>query len=669
MTTMDRRFFTEDERWDLYYKANGKCQICHMGLHGVFHADHVVPFSRGGETSLENGQVLCGECNRMKSDRYSSLKELDLPLREWQADAFDVYMRRRAEDAVNVLINATPGAGKTFFALYVAYTLFNSGAIDRIIVIVPTDELRRQWQIEASTYFGIELASVFDSDDSFASDYHGMVTTYGTIAARHGRRKAVGNLIKGKRTLAIVDEIHHVAESYRWGVAMEDALESCVSRLLITGTPFRSDRNRIPFITYIPDGDGLICKADFSYGYGEALRDGVVRPVYIQTFDGDARWFDEDGSLVEVSFSAELSSKQAGQRLRMAVNAKGDWLKNVLIDANRKLMEMRTEDPRAGGLVFAQGIPHAWAIAGILNELGVTPVVVASKLENGDPDPEASAKIDAFRNSTSPWIIAVKMVSEGIDIKRLRVGVWATNVQTEMFFRQGLGRILRMDKDGVEGQDATLYIPKIEPLTTYAESVKKEKHHVIDDLDAIEELLEELKKRYPEDAEDTSRSSIQFVSNNGFKDAVIADEYVLTAAEISTARGVVIDMGEQPTDKLVIYTAKLTRKLDKVSHHTVTNGNNGTTKRQAKPLEKQKDDYREVVRKLLRPIVEATNGVLSYESINRLLNQSQGVIGIKACELEQLKKRIEILIAWRKACDNGTWREFTPKGYLRQFPG
>lgn len=66
----DPRLFSEAQRIDIFF-ANGKrCQICNCTLTWRnWHADHIIPYSKGGKTEVSNGQALCPECNRKKSNR------------------------------------------------------------------------------------------------------------------------------------------------------------------------------------------------------------------------------------------------------------------------------------------------------------------------------------------------------------------------------------------------------------------------------------------------------------------------------------------------------------------------------------------------------------------------------------------------------------------------
>jgi hypothetical protein len=52
-------------------RDGNRCRICGVecsgGLHNM-HFDHIIPWSKGGETTLENLQVLCSACNEAKGN-------------------------------------------------------------------------------------------------------------------------------------------------------------------------------------------------------------------------------------------------------------------------------------------------------------------------------------------------------------------------------------------------------------------------------------------------------------------------------------------------------------------------------------------------------------------------------------------------------------------------
>ena len=181
-------------------------------------------------------------------------------------------------------------------------------------------------------------------------------------------------------------------------------------------------------------------QADYEYGYGEALGDrSVVRPVYFPRINGRMEWTSPDGLSQTASFDDVLSRTLSSQRLRTALDLRGEWLPAVLTQAHRQVLHMRQQDPDVAGMVIAMDQDHARGIGRIFREcLGVNAVIATSD------DPRASHKIAAFAEGQAPWIVAVRMVSEGVDIPRLRVGVYATNTVTDLFFRQAVGRLVRM---------------------------------------------------------------------------------------------------------------------------------------------------------------------------------------------------------------------------------
>ena len=381
-------------------------------------------------------------------------------LRPWQKAAFEKYVADGPDDFLAV---ATPGAGKTTFALTVARHVLSERPRSRLIVVAPTAHLKVQWAAAAAR-FALHLdPSWAAADGALPADMHGIVTTYQQVATSAEALRAVA-----ADAIVIFDEIHHAADERAWGDSVRRAFEPSVRRLAISGTPFRSDTQAIPFIRYALDE----AAPDYEYGYGDALADGrVVRPVYFPRTGGQMEWSAPDGTLMEASFDDALDQTRSAQRLRTALSLEGEWLPTVLREAVGRLDTMREAHPTAGGLVIAADQDHARGIAAMLRDrFGQRATVVTSD------DPDASERIARFAAGSEPWLVAVRMVSEGVDIPRLRVGVYATTTTTELFFRQAVGRFVRWTP-GVRNQKAYLYIPDDPRLRSRAFQIADQRRH------------------------------------------------------------------------------------------------------------------------------------------------------------------------------------------------
>jgi superfamily II DNA or RNA helicase len=363
-------------------------------------------------------------------------------LRPWQKSALEKLFASERNDFLAV---ATPGAGKTTFALSAAAKHLADGTAQTVVVVAPTQHLKVQWA-QAAHRFGLHLDYDWSArDGELPDDMHGIVTTYQQVATSAETLRTLS-----RQAFVVLDEVHHAGDDKSWGSSVLTAFEVAAARLSLSGTPFRSDNSAIPFVDYHLDE----ARPDFEYGYGDALVDGrVVRPVYFPAFGGHMEWIAPDGSEFSASFEDALDSQRSNQRLRTALSLEGQWLPTVLKEAHGRLLGIRRVHPEAAGLVIAMDQEHAAAIAAMMRRrFGVTPTVAVSD------DPMASSKIANFSASNDPWIIAVRMVSEGVDIPRLRVGVFATNTTTELFFRQAVGRLVRWTP-GVRSQKAFLFIP------------------------------------------------------------------------------------------------------------------------------------------------------------------------------------------------------------------
>lgn len=396
-------------------------------------------------------------------------------LRAWQAEALDLYFSLEGPDGVgsgprDFLAAATPGAGKTTFALRLATELLRRRIIDRIVVVAPTEHLKTQWA-DAAARVSIRLDPAFTNRHyAPARHYHGIAVTYAQVAVKSSVHQ---RLTEDARTLVILDEVHHGGDALSWGDALRDAYGRATRRLLLSGTPFRSDTSPIPFVEYHPDENGIrLSRTDYSYGYGRALADGVVRPVMFLVYAGQMRWRTRTGDEMEAQLGQDNTKDITAQAWRTALDPEGEWIPAVLRSANRRLTEVREQVPDAGGLVIATDQTAARAYATILRDVtGEEPTIVLSD------EAEASSRIEEFGSGTSRWMVAVRMVSEGVDVPRLSVGVYATSASTPLFFAQAIGRFVRARR---RGETASIFLPHVPQLLALAGEMERQRDHALD---------------------------------------------------------------------------------------------------------------------------------------------------------------------------------------------
>jgi superfamily II DNA or RNA helicase len=417
-------------------------------------------------------------------------------LRAWQAAALSSYLERNPRDFLAV---ATPGAGKTTFALTVAAELLGRRIVDRVTVVAPTEHLKVQWA-EAAAKVGIPLDPSYTPASRTSTEFVGVAVTYAGVASN-----PLAHRIRTERskTLVILDEVHHAGDALSWGEAIREAFEPARRRLCLTGTPFRSDINPIPFVTYAPGDDGIPRSvADHTYGYADALADHVVRPVLFLAYSGTMQWRTRAGDEVAARLGEPLTKDLTAQALRTALDPEGSWVPSVLEAADRRLSEVRRHVPDAGGLVIASDQDSARAYAALLAGIsGEKPVVVLSD------EKEASKRIAKFAAGEQRWMVAVRMVSEGVDVPRLAVGVYATTTATPLFFAQAVGRFVRARK---RGETASIFLPSVPQLLGYASEMEVERDHVLgrrvadedDVLAAEDELLAQAQQAESASAEE-----------------------------------------------------------------------------------------------------------------------------------------------------------------------
>ncbi|GGF40824.1 DEAD/DEAH box helicase [Williamsia phyllosphaerae] len=388
-------------------------------------------------------------------------------LRTWQRRALTKYLATAPRDFLAV---ATPGAGKTTFGLRIASELIRDRTVEQITVVAPTEHLKYQWA-QAAARVGIALDARFsNSAGATSADYDGVVVTYAQVAAHPFRHRV---RTENRKTLVIMDEIHHGGDAKSWGDGIAEAFSDATRRVALTGTPFRSDDSQIPFVTYEPDGDGALrSKPDHSYGYADALADGVVRPVVFLAYSGQASWRTNAGEEFSARLGEPLSAEHTARAWRTALDPHGDWIPAVLTAANTRLGQLRAGGvPDAGGLVIATDQKTARDYAELLEEISGSPVTLVLS-----DDPSSSSRIDEFGASDDRWMVAVRMVSEGVDVPRLAVGVYATSASTPLYFAQAIGRFVRSRR---AGETASVFLPSVPVLLRLASELEAQRDHVL----------------------------------------------------------------------------------------------------------------------------------------------------------------------------------------------
>jgi superfamily II DNA or RNA helicase len=407
-------------------------------------ADHVTPFSRGGETDVNNCEIISRKANREKGD-------FCMKLRRWQEIFITEWDKR--EQGNPFLLVATPGGGKTFAALHAAKNWMQAGSDRRIIIVVPTDNLREQWRDEA-VKFGIELQTK-ELGTNFKHGFQGGVTTYAGVCSQVTLFRC---LVGRAPTLVIFDEIHHCGDRAEYGNAAKQAFEGFSEMLLLSGTPWRTTGERIPFMRY--DGNGYPVP-DFRYDYPDALSDDVVRYLALIYKDGEIKHLITEETEV---VNEGIKETEAQRRLSKLLSADGDFVRGQVRDTHVKLMELRQEVPDAAALAACMDQAHARKVARIIEEeTGCRPSVILSD------EAATNDSVKAFRKKSSEWLVAVRQVAEGTDIKRLQVLCYFSNYATEVFFRQIIGRVSRVR--GMNDFDGYIFLPSDPRLIRFAKNI------------------------------------------------------------------------------------------------------------------------------------------------------------------------------------------------------
>lgn len=373
-------------------------------------------------------------------------------LRDWQQKCIKIALAKYKNTVKHFLTLATPGAGKTVMASVLAKRLYDEKLVDIILCFSPSSVVSADFADELSLQFNAR----FDGSIGALGDSY-------TYQALNTLNENVWQLFEQYRVFVIFDEIHHCAgssieDANSWGSPILNLIkEKAAFTLSLTGTPWRSDSLPIALSNYCNESGQINC--DYVYGLKEAISDKVCRVPQIIALDNNKITLTSSEETTTFTNFFELLKAKVISYSELVTNEL--VIENLLLRATNKLNEIRSINPRAGGLIVASSISHAHVINTIMRSKFNSNAIIVTSSES-EPD----KIIKQFRQSDSEWLISVGMVSEGTNIPRLQVCCNLTNYRTELYFRQILGRILRMTDTG--NQDAFMFMPAEPNLIDFA---------------------------------------------------------------------------------------------------------------------------------------------------------------------------------------------------------
>lgn len=463
-------------------------------------------------------------------------------LREWQKGALERFL---ATDGP-FLGCACPGSGKTRFASRVIAIHGSSSRKTFAIVACPTDAIKDQWAASAHVSDGLNLTTRIAAGDAVPAAYHGAAVTYAQLPGLASTVKAWAR--NGWGILLVPDEIHHCSENAAWGEAVA-AVGSVASRVLaLSGTPFRSDGSPIPFVTY--DQLGLAVP-QYSYTYSQAIADGVCRRVMFRLRDARVvRKWSTDSAAEECLWSQ--CKQDYGSWLQSGLVPDGDAVRDIITDCWSELNQMiEAGDRTAACGIHCKSSGHSDAddkyvnkVAKVVRQItGYQPLVIHHGV------PGVSEAIKRFRESRDPsdrFIVSIKQFGEGVDIPRCRVGGYLSNISSEMYLRQVVGRYVRYEDGKGSSQYAVMVMPDIPAFRLFASQVEQEAKI------GVEEAEQRRRRQRDDENRDDDRPVVQTLSVVGEGGSIVmsGDLFDMEEESVRKAEAIASEFPSYPVGDL-----------------------------------------------------------------------------------------------------------------------
>lgn len=396
---------------------------------------------------------------KLFSDKFIYRIPANKPPRDWHNACLHKWREvwgSHSEGQFTFNLGASVGAGKTYMAALVAQELLNSRQIDRVAYVCP-NKIITDGVIRTFRTFDIFLSdwdNAQHAGEGEGAATQGAVLTYQSLAQSRCW-KSQRRIADRKRTLAIFDEIHHLGGRLAWAQAARQAFEDeSVAVMGMSGTWFRSDNKVIPFGTYldydpdeadVPFADQLrYLYCHYTYTLGEGVADGVNKQPAFVWPEGKV-CITVNGVSQDYSIDRPPPKELENSYINAAV-ASGSASR---LDALRIVLERCKAEGRKL-IIFVGGYSRSHSVRAVddasrilpseLHALGVSPsriLSITGETEN------SLALLANFGKSDADILIAVNMVSEGVDIPELSAALFLTSVTATATTIQRIGRTLR----------------------------------------------------------------------------------------------------------------------------------------------------------------------------------------------------------------------------------
>lgn len=407
-------------------------------------------------------------------------------LRPWQLDAMDLLLdawTNKPEE--KVLVAASPGAGKTWFAIAASLQAFRDHDVELVVVVTPSINIKGQWRdnfIKAGVSAHAQAdneAMRFRVDNQLdpTDGWRAICVTYAQLAKD---ADLFAEIARRRKTLVIADEVHHADDMECYGRALEQLAEVAHRRLALSGTPFNSSGGALamcPSIELLDDTGRAIRKADplYTYSYAHAIRHKACRPTeFIKVLGKGVSTYKSLSNNATWQKIIDLARENKTDSIGPLLDPEGEFFLKMAKDALSALHDLKRLDAKAAMLVVAKDKEHGSKVCRLLESLCRANVAWAGyqTCEIYNDTPKAHDRIRQLERDATDIVVTVRMLSEGVDVKRLRVGLYATDYRTRMFFIQFVGRFIRWEDRLDDAQHARVIIPAHVDLVNFAREIE-----------------------------------------------------------------------------------------------------------------------------------------------------------------------------------------------------